>query len=100
MTLTNNYAAINDGAFLLRLAHLYQVGEHPTLAKPINVSLANIFASRPITAAQEVTLGANQDMAAFQAKKMVWNTKYTHHDKRQPAFERVAFDPNSADLTV
>lgn len=100
MTVTNNYANINDGAHLIRLAHLYQVGEHPTLAEPVNVSLATLFEGRPITAAQEVTLGANQDMAAFQAKKMVWNTKYIHHDKRLDAFDRVAFDPASADLSV
>ena len=103
VTFTSNYASINDGQLLLRLAHLYSVGEHPTLAQPVNVSLANLFAapSLSITAAQEVTLGANQDMNAFQQKKLVWDTKYMHKkEARLDAFDRVAFDPSDADLTV
>ena len=42
-TLTSNYAEINDGAILLRLAHMYSVGEHPTLSQPATVSLAEVF---------------------------------------------------------
>jgi hypothetical protein len=37
-----------------------QVGEHPTLAQKVDVSLTNLFKGFTITAAQEVTLGANQ----------------------------------------
>ena len=102
LTFTSNYADINDGALLLRLAHLYQVGEHPTLAQPVNVSLANLFAADnlEITSAQEMTLGANQDMNAFQAKKLVWDTKSTHRSSRLKSFDRVPFDPADSDLTV
>ena len=42
-TLTSNYAEINNGAILLRLAHMYSVGEHPTLSQPATVSLAEVF---------------------------------------------------------
>jgi hypothetical protein len=37
-----------------------QVGEHPTLAQQVNVSLTTLFKTFTISAAQEVTLGANQ----------------------------------------
>ena len=44
MTLTSNYADINDGQMLLRLAHMYSIGEHPTLAQPATVKLADVRA--------------------------------------------------------
>ena len=105
LTLTSNYADINDGALLLRLAHLYQVNEHPTLAQPVNVSLADLFApdasSLQIKSAQEVTLGANQDMAQFQQNKLVWKTKDVHGQGRAQAFDqRVTFDPTDSSLIV
>ncbi|KAJ8607976.1 hypothetical protein CTAYLR_008233 [Chrysophaeum taylorii] len=61
-TITSNYAAWHDGAWLLRLAHLYEVGEHPTLAQPVDVDLTAVFATAglKITAAYETTLTANQ----------------------------------------
>ena len=43
LTLTENYKEINGGKVLLRLAHLYSVGEHPTLSQPVIVSLADLF---------------------------------------------------------
>lgn len=60
LTFTNNYADINDGAYLLRFAHLYQVGEHASLAQPVTISLTNLFKDFTIKTAEEVTLGANQ----------------------------------------
>lgn len=61
-TLTSNYAQWNAGAWLLRLAHLYQVGEHPTLATPVQVDLSHIFGKSglQITSAVETKLTANQ----------------------------------------
>ena len=105
MTFTSNYATINNGAHLLRLAHLYSVGEHPTLATPVNVSLASLFAAPnlAIASAQEVTLGANQDMNTFQQNKLVWSTKDLHGPvggTKTHAFPRVAFDPADPALTV
>jgi alpha-mannosidase len=62
LTLTNNYMDISEGKVLLRLAHLYSVGEHPTLSQPVIISLAELFkiAGHRITAAEEMSLTANQ----------------------------------------
>lgn len=62
LTLTNNYQSISGGKVLLRLAHLYSVGEHPTLSQPVIISLAELFklAGHQITAAEEMSLTANQ----------------------------------------
>jgi hypothetical protein len=47
---------------LLRFAHKYQVGEHPTLSQPATFSLAGVFskAGMKVSAASETTLTANQ----------------------------------------
>jgi hypothetical protein len=39
MTIASNYQGWNDGKLILRLAHMYQVGEHPTLSQPVTFSL-------------------------------------------------------------
>merc|ERR1712232_360558 len=41
-TLTSNYADINDGALLVRLTHLFAVGEHSTLSQPVDVCLDDV----------------------------------------------------------
>ena len=75
-TVTCNYARWNDNQCILRLAHLYQVDEHPVLSQPANVSLAAVFskAGLTVTSATETMLTANQPRAIFEAKKLVWNT--------------------------
>jgi len=77
VTLTSNYADANDGKWLLRLSHLYEAGEHPTLAQPVVVDLEKVFASAglKITAATEMTLTGNQPLAQADARKHQWNTR-------------------------
>jgi len=105
VTLTNNYASHTDGAYLLRLSHLYAAGEHPTLAQPVTVDLSDVFrkAGLRITAATETTLTANQPLADFEARKHTWrahapNQAVAEHfvQVKGRAFERrVPFDfPN------
>ena len=72
MTLKNMPAedvAYTTGHVLVRLAHLFQVGEHSTLAAPVNVSLAALFAQAElkITKATEWSLTVNRDAAAMKA---------------------------------
>lgn len=56
------------GRLLLRLEHFYQKGEHAELSKPVTVNLKNLFKQFEITAAQELTLGANQDISALKSR--------------------------------
>jgi len=66
MTLTNNYAAHSDGALLLRLSHLYSVGEHPTLSAPATVDLSAVFAKHGLTivSAEETMLSGDRPVTA------------------------------------
>jgi alpha-mannosidase len=77
VTLTSNYAESNDGAFLLRLSHLYEAGEHDTLAQPVNVNLQEVFgqAGLKIASAIETTLSGNQPLAVVEARKHRWKTR-------------------------
>ena len=56
--------AHNDSAWLVRLAHLYEVGEDAALSKDVSVDLATIFAApRAVVAATEMTLPGAQPLA-------------------------------------
>jgi hypothetical protein len=73
MTLTSNYAAHSDGALLLRLSHLYSVGEHPTLSAPATVSLSALFAKPGLAAtavAETMLTGDRKVTSPFR-----WKTK-------------------------
>ena len=69
VTLTSNYAAHNDGKYLLRLSHLYEAGEHSTLAQPVTINLEEIFAKAGLTikSAIETTLTGNQPLEEYEA---------------------------------
>jgi alpha-mannosidase len=94
VTLTNNYAGHNDGKLLLRLSHLYEAGEHPTLAQPVTVDLSKVFskAGLKITGATETTLTGNRPLSSLA--RFEWRTFATATDLDAPeAFEeRVPFD--------
>jgi alpha-mannosidase len=104
MTLSSNYAAWNDGKLLLRLSHLYAVGEHPDLSRPATFSLAAVFAKAglKILTATETMLTANQPREQFEAKKKVWTTTstYSNTNVEGAVTERVPLDETSASLTV
>lgn len=104
MTLSSNYAAWNEGKLLLRLSHLYAVGEHPTLSKPATFSLAAVFAKAglKIATATETMLTANQPREQFEAKKKIWRTSTTYPNTNIDGAEtdRVPLDETDAALTV
>lgn len=67
----------HTGRLLLRLAHLYQVGEHPDLAQPVTVDLQLVFgqAGLRLTAALETTLSANRLLEEADKTKHKWQTR-------------------------
>ena len=61
LTLSTNYASFQNGAWLLRFAHLFQQDEHPTLSKPVTINLSDLFNGElTILNATETLLTANQ----------------------------------------
>jgi hypothetical protein len=108
VTLTNNYAKINDGALLLRISHMYQVNEHPTLAQPITFSFASVFGKTGLKIATitETSLTANQGIKEMDDKKFNWPTKPGNDLVAQqlagvePFETRFPFDPTDKALSV
>lgn len=49
-----------DGTVLLRLEHIFEVGEAMQLSQPVEVNIKDLFTSFTITSIRETTLGANQ----------------------------------------
>mmetsp|Transcript_897 Transcript_897/g.1222 ORF Transcript_897/g.1222 Transcript_897/m.1222 type:complete len:1115 (-) Transcript_897:41-3385(-) len=84
MTLTNNYAHISGGKTLLRVAHLYSVGEHPTLSLPAKLSIDSVFSEQGLNvkSVEETSLTGNQPLKQLDDEKLVWKTyepwNYSH----------------------
>ncbi|KAF9604862.1 hypothetical protein IFM89_011144 [Coptis chinensis] len=65
---------LEDGKVLLRLAHLYEVGEDKDLSTMAAVELKKLFPKKEISKVTEMSLSANQERAEMEKKRLVWNT--------------------------
>lgn len=66
---------LDDGNILLRLAHLYEVGEDKDLSSMANVELKKLFPSKKIGKVMETNLSANQERAEMEKKRLVWKSQ-------------------------
>ncbi|KAM3656262.1 lysosomal alpha-mannosidase [Ammospiza maritima maritima] len=60
------------GAVLLRLEHLYQVGESQNGSRAATVDLTTLFSAFTVTAVQEMALGG--DIPLPSVSRLLWNT--------------------------
>jgi len=99
VTLTNNYADFHHGKLLLRLSHLYAVGEHPTLAKPVELDLSAVFskAGLRIVNAEETTVTGSKLLTPGSTGGHVWKT---HTSSAAAAAEMAAIDGKAYDARV
>ncbi|XP_029036014.2 lysosomal alpha-mannosidase isoform X2 [Osmia bicornis bicornis] len=49
-----------DGTILLRLEHIFELGETESFSKPVEINIADLFSSFTIRSVEETTLGGNQ----------------------------------------
>ncbi|KAL0843066.1 hypothetical protein Bca101_016311 [Brassica carinata] len=66
---------LDDGNVLLRLAHLYEVGEDKDLSGVATVELKKLFPGKKIAKATEMSLSANQERSAMEKKRLVWKVE-------------------------
>ncbi|XP_011704639.1 PREDICTED: lysosomal alpha-mannosidase isoform X1 [Wasmannia auropunctata] len=59
-----------DDTILLRLEHLFEVGEAQRLSQPVEIDIQNLFSMFSIESIKETTLGANQLLS--ENKPMQW----------------------------
>lgn len=87
----------SGGRLLLRLEHFFQKGEHAELSKPVTLSLKGLFKHFEITAAQELTLAANQDVSALKNRLKF---KYTADGPVTEPAETKAFNAQTMEVTL
>ncbi|GAB4847368.1 hypothetical protein Ancab_026426 [Ancistrocladus abbreviatus] len=66
---------LEDGKVLLRLAHLYEVGEDKDHSVMASVELKKLFRSKKIGKVTETSLSANQERAEMEKKRLVWKVE-------------------------
>ncbi|XVE67610.1 hypothetical protein DITRI_Ditri09bG0001700 [Diplodiscus trichospermus] len=66
---------LDDGKVLLRLAHLYEVGEDNVLSVVTSVELKKLFPSKKIAKVTEMSLSANQERVEMEKKRLVWKVE-------------------------
>ncbi|KAI4336391.1 hypothetical protein L6164_014924 [Bauhinia variegata] len=66
---------LDDGKILLRLAHLYEIGEDKDLSVTASVELKKVFRNKKINKLTETSLSANQERAEMENKRLVWKVE-------------------------
>ncbi|XP_062151729.1 alpha-mannosidase At3g26720-like isoform X2 [Alnus glutinosa] len=78
--LPNNIAVITlqeleNGKVLLRLAHLYEIGEDKDYSVMASVELKKLFPNKKISKVTEMSLSANQERAEMEKKRLTWKVE-------------------------
>ncbi|KDP41855.1 hypothetical protein JCGZ_26873 [Jatropha curcas] len=66
---------LDDGKVLLRLAHLYEIGEDKDLSVTTSVELKKLFPDKKIIKVAEMSLSANQERTEMEKKRLVWKAE-------------------------
>ncbi|EPS72042.1 alpha-mannosidase, partial [Genlisea aurea] len=66
---------LENGAVLLRFAHLYEEGEDKDLSTKTTVDLKKVFPTKKINKMRETSLSANQDRAEMEKKRLIWKVE-------------------------
>ncbi|KAF5957251.1 hypothetical protein HYC85_004476 [Camellia sinensis] len=66
---------LEDRKVLLRLAHLYEIGEDKDLSVTSSVELKKMFPDKKINKITEMSLSANQEREEMLKKRLVWKVE-------------------------
>ncbi|KAL6552364.1 hypothetical protein OROHE_007728 [Orobanche hederae] len=66
---------LENGTVLLRLAHLYEVGEDKDLSVMATVELGRVFPNKKIDGIKEMSLSANQERQEMESKRLSWKVE-------------------------
>ncbi|KAK6912903.1 Glycoside hydrolase family 38, N-terminal domain [Dillenia turbinata] len=66
---------LENGKVLVRLAHLYEIGEDKDFSKMARVELKKMFREKKIARVTEMSLSANQERAEMGKKKLSWKVE-------------------------
>ncbi|KAI4387891.1 hypothetical protein MLD38_000281 [Melastoma candidum] len=66
---------LGDKKVLLRLAHLYEIGEDKDLSQIASIELRKLFPGKQIGKVSEMSLSANQERSEMEKKRLVWQVE-------------------------
>ncbi|CAL0332951.1 unnamed protein product [Lupinus luteus] len=86
-SLPNNTALLTlqeleKGKVLLRLAHLYEIGEDKGYSVKASVELKKLFPNKKISKVTEMSLSANQERTEMEKKKLAWKVEGSIEDPK------------------
>ncbi|XP_023884095.1 alpha-mannosidase At3g26720 [Quercus suber] len=84
---------LEDGKALLRLAHLYEVGEDKHLSVMASVELKKVFPNKKIKKITETSLSANQERAEMERKRLVWKVEGSSEEEEPKVVRGGPVDP-------
>ncbi|KAI3942980.1 hypothetical protein MKW98_005492 [Papaver atlanticum] len=82
-----------DGKVLVRMAHLYEMGEDRDLSTMARVELRKLFPYKKIGEVTEMSLSANQERAEMERKRLVWKNEGSLKVKPPKVVKGGALDP-------
>ncbi|KAL0014657.1 hypothetical protein SO802_001726 [Lithocarpus litseifolius] len=74
---------LDDGKVLLRLAHLYEIGEDKNLSVMTSVELKKLFPGKKIGKVTETNLSANQERTEMEKKRLVWKVEGSSREENK-----------------
>ncbi|XP_075643637.1 putative alpha-mannosidase At5g13980 [Castanea sativa] len=74
---------LDDGKVLLRLAHLYEIGEDKNLSVMTSVELKKLFPGKKISKVTETNLSANQERTEMEKKRLVWKVEGSSREENK-----------------
>lgn len=84
---------LQSGKVLLRLAHLYEIGEDKDLSVMATVELRKLFPDKKITKVTETNLSANQERAEMERKRLSWKVESSSNQEPHEIQRGGSVDP-------
>lgn len=75
---------LDSGEVLLRLAHLFEVGEDASLSTMATVELKRLFPEKKVSKVTETSLSANQERSEMEKKRLAWKVEGLSDDEPKP----------------
>ncbi|GMH25687.1 hypothetical protein Nepgr_027530 [Nepenthes gracilis] len=73
---------LQNGKILLRLAHLYEIGEEKDLSMMASVELKRLFPEKKISKLTEMSLSANQEREEMEKRRLAWKVEGSSEEEK------------------
>lgn len=94
------YEPWKNGEVLLRLEHLFEVGQAGALSSPVEVDITDLFNDFDIVSLRETTLGANQWIESMS--RLEWHSRDNNDENNEVnnQTEQVKIEDNTINVLL